>query len=76
MFKKACLIASLWVISSASLALAQTQNGKLALLIPQLFGPEGLIVDTTTPPQQQHRAHFLNAFQSEFTQFKPPWPIN
>lgn len=69
MLKKACLIASLCVISSASLALGQTQSGKLALLIPQLFGPEGLIVDTTTPPQQQHRAHFLNAFQSEFTQF-------
>jgi hypothetical protein len=69
MLKKACLIASLWVISSASLAHAQTQGGKLALLIPQLFGSEGLIVDTTTPAQQQHRAHFLNAFQSEFTQF-------
>jgi hypothetical protein len=67
MLKKVCLIASLCVTSSASLALAQ--NGKLALLIPNLFGPEGLIVDTTTPPQQQHRAHFLNAFQSEFTQF-------
>lgn len=69
MLKKACLISYLCVISSASLALGQTQSGKLALLVPQLFGPEGLIVDTTTPAQQQHRAHFLNAFQSEFTQF-------
>jgi len=69
MLKKVCLIASLCVTLSGSMALGQSQNGKLALLIPQLFGPEGLIVDTTTPPQQQHRAHFLNAFQSEFTQF-------
>ena len=69
MLKKVFVIASLWSLCSVSSALGQSQNGKLALLIPQLFGPEGLIVDTTTPPQQQHRAHFFNAFQSEFTQF-------
>ncbi|MCI0422115.1 MAG: DUF3187 family protein [Acidobacteria bacterium] len=69
MLKKTYLIASLCVVWNASLSLAQNQSGKLALLIPQLFGPEGLIVDTTTNPQQRHRAHFLNAFQSEFTQF-------
>jgi hypothetical protein len=69
MLKKACLIASLCVISSASLALAQTQSSKVALVIPQLFGPNGLIVETTTPPAFNHQAHFLNAFQSEFTQF-------
>lgn len=69
MLRKVCLIASLCVILSDSLLLAQTQSGKLALVIPHLFGPEGLIVDTTTNPLQRHRAHFLNAFQSEFTQF-------
>jgi hypothetical protein len=68
MLRKASLIASLCVISSVSLTLAQTQSNKVALVIPQLFGPNGLIVDTTLS-QFGHQGHFLNAFQSEFTQF-------
>jgi hypothetical protein len=69
MLKKTLVITFLWAIGNVNSALSQTQSSRLALVIPQLFGPEGLIVDTTTPPQQQHRAHFLNTFQSEFTQF-------
>jgi hypothetical protein len=46
-------------------------SGKLALLIPTLFGPDGLRVDSEArlPDGSTHSAHFNSAFQSEFTQF-------
>ena len=48
--------------------MAQTSSEKLALLIPHLFGPNGLFVDTNFK-QFNHNAHFINSFESEFTQF-------
>jgi len=55
---------------SGSVVSAQ-DSGKLALLIPELFGPEGLKVDSTAllPDGSSHSAHFNSAFQAEFTQF-------
>jgi len=46
-------------------------DDKLAFLIPHLFGPTGLVVDSeaTLPNGQTHSAHFNSAFQAEFTQF-------
>ena len=46
-------------------------SGKLALLIPGLFGPGGLRVDSQArlPDGSTHSAHFNSAFQAEFTQF-------
>lgn len=46
-------------------------NPKLGQLIPLLYGPEGLIVDSmaTLPDGSTHSAHFNSSFQEEFTQF-------
>ena len=46
-------------------------NPKLGMLIPTIYGPEGLIVDSLAvlPDGSTHAAHFNSAFQSEFGQF-------
>jgi len=46
-------------------------DDKLALLIPGVFGPSGLFVDSEArlPSGDTHSAHFNSAFQSEFHQF-------
>jgi hypothetical protein len=52
--------------------LAAAQGGpKLGLLIPSLYGPNGLIVDSLAklPDGSDHSAHFNASFQSEFGQF-------
>jgi hypothetical protein len=47
------------------------QSTKLALLIPELYGPKGLTVDSevTLVDGSTHAGHFNSAFQSQFTQF-------
>jgi hypothetical protein len=44
---------------------------KLSTIFTQLYGDEGLIVDSLAvlPTGQTHSAHFNSAFQAEFTQF-------
>jgi hypothetical protein len=44
---------------------------KLGMLIPSVYGDEGLIVDSLAvlPDGSTHAAHFNSAFQSEFSQF-------
>lgn len=44
---------------------------KLAHIIPDLFGENGLVVgsEAPLPNGQTHSAHFNNAFQSQFSQF-------
>jgi hypothetical protein len=46
-------------------------NPKLGMLIPNIYGPDGLIVDSLAvlPSGDTHAAHFNSAFQSEFGQF-------
>ena len=58
-------------IAVASPATVQAQDGKLAFLIPNLYGPSGLIVNSEAllPDGSTHSAHFNSAFQAEFTQF-------
>jgi hypothetical protein len=65
----AILLAALTALASP--AAVGAQDGKLALLIPNLYGPRGLIVDSEArlPDGSTHSAHFNSAFQAEFTQF-------
>jgi len=69
MRRLAILLAAL--IAAASPATVRAQDGKLALLIPNLYGPSGLIVNSEAllPDGSTHSAHFNSAFQAEFTQF-------
>lgn len=59
------------VLVLAASVTAQAQSRKLAHLIPTLYGPSGLFVESEAllPSGQTHSAHFNSAFQSEFTQF-------
>jgi hypothetical protein len=70
MLRKAAVLAvALWMAGGQA-AWAQG-SGKLALLIPNLYGPGGLIVDSQAvlPDGSTHSGHFNSAFQTEFTQF-------
>ena len=51
--------------------LARAQSPGLALLVPRLYGPHGLTVDSEAllPDGSSHSAHFNSAFQARFTQF-------
>jgi hypothetical protein len=55
----------------ASPVTARAQSPKLAFIIPDLYGPRGLIVNSEAllPDGSTHSAHFNSAFQAEFTQF-------
>jgi hypothetical protein len=55
----------------AAPAAAQTEPAKLALLFRDIYGPNGLIVNSEAvlPDGSTHSAHFNSAFQSNFTQF-------
>ncbi len=52
-------------------AAAQTRTTTLATVFRNLFGPNGLTVnsDSVLPDGSTHSAHFNGAFQSNFTQF-------
>jgi len=69
MQRSALLLAALAALASP--ATARAQNQKLAFLIPDLYGPSGLIVNSEAllPDGSTHSAHFNSAFQAEFTQF-------
>ena len=69
MRRLAILLAAL--IALASAATVGAQDAKLAFLIPDLYGPSGLIVNSEAllPDGSTHSAHFNSAFQAEFTQF-------
>ncbi|MFI5183478.1 MAG: hypothetical protein ACHQNV_03700, partial [Vicinamibacteria bacterium] len=68
------LVTGFLVVAGASgVAHAQgvTEPTPLALLIPNLFGPKGLVVDSKAvlPDGSTHSGHFNSAFQAQFTQF-------
>ncbi len=69
MLKRLMLVLAGWAVA-APLAFAQGGQ-KLAFLIPRLYGPQGLFVDSAAPlpSGETHSAHFNSAFQAEFTQF-------
>ncbi len=62
---------SLLVLVAASPAAAQNHPPTLSLVFQDLFGPNGLIVNSEAvlPDGSTHSAHFNGAFQSNFTQF-------
>ena len=59
------------VAALCSPALGSAQSTKLGLLIPSIYGPNGLKVDSDAllPDGSTHSAHFNASFQSEFGQF-------
>lgn len=69
MRRSAILLAAL--VALASPGIVGAQDTKLAFLIPNLYGPSGLIVNSEAllPDGSTHSAHFNSAFQAEFTQF-------
>jgi hypothetical protein len=70
MSRKVALYSLLLALTGSTGAFAQGKE-KLALLIPNLFGPSGLVVNSQArlPDGSTHSAHFNSAFQAEFTQF-------
>jgi hypothetical protein len=68
MKKRVAIVAAVTVLTSSAPARGQE---KLAFLIPNLYGPSGLFVDSQAPLPGggTHSAHFNSAFQAEFTQF-------
>jgi hypothetical protein len=63
-----------WMVIGVSLmapVVSAQDSSKLSLLIPTLYGPTGLHVDSKAllPDGSTHSAHFNSAFQAEFTQF-------
>lgn len=52
-------------------AASRAQSTKLAHLLPTLYGPQGLFVDSAAPlpDGSTHSAHFNNAFHERFSQF-------
>jgi hypothetical protein len=70
MLRKSVTLAVGLALSASAFVSAQ-DSGKLALLIPTLYGPNGLKVDSLAklPDGSDHSAHFNSAFQAEFTQF-------
>lgn len=62
------LAAALGLLAPAA---SRAQSEKLAHLLPTIYGPQGLFVDSAAPlpDGSTHSAHFNNAFHSSFTQF-------
>ena len=67
MSKRVVLLAASCVLAAA----AARSDDQLAFLIPNLYGPQGLKVESKAllPSGETHSAHFNSAFQAEFTQF-------
>jgi hypothetical protein len=68
------MLLAAWLLVSLAAAPAAAQNddvAKLALLFRDIYGPNGLIVNSEAvlPDGSTHSAHFNSAFQSNFTQF-------
>jgi hypothetical protein len=68
MVRKTLLVLGLWTVG---VSCGWAQSTKLALLLPNLYGPNGLTVDSEAklPDGSTHSGHFNSAFQAEFTQF-------
>jgi len=69
--RRGFLLAVLGLVLLVSTTAPAQAEDKLAFLVPNLYGPNGLIVDSEAPLPGggTHSAHFNSAFQSEFTQF-------
>ncbi|HOC18989.1 MAG TPA: hypothetical protein PKK95_12005 [Vicinamibacterales bacterium] len=65
------LIAIALLVSLAAPAAGQSRTDQLALLFQEVFGPNGLVVNSESvlPDGSTHSAHFNSGFQSNFSQF-------
>jgi hypothetical protein len=65
------LVVILLTAMSTTPAFAQARPARLASVFADLFGPNGLVVNSESvlPDGSTHSAHFNSAFQSNFTQF-------
>ena len=63
-----CVLLALGISASAE---AQQRAPTLSQIFQDLFGPNGLVVDSEAvlPDGSTHSGHFNSAFQSNFTQF-------
>ena len=70
MLKKVVVLSGVLALVGPVGAHAQSNGGKLAFLIPNLYGPSGLTVDSQSvlPSGETHSAHYNSAFQTSFTQ--------
>jgi hypothetical protein len=70
MLRRAAIVLVLMAMS-VSPAAAQSRATTLSSVFRNLFGPNGLVVNSTAvlPDGSTHSAHFNSAFQSNFTQF-------
>ena len=71
MCKKSLLVAvAVWLILLGCKTASAQSKTDLSLLIPNLYGPHGLIVNSeaTLPNGQTHSAHFNSSFESDFSQ--------
>jgi hypothetical protein len=64
-------ILTAWFVGIAATSGAQARPTSLAHVFRDLFGPNGLVVNSEAvlPDGSTHSAHFNGAFQSNFTQF-------
>lgn len=69
MFRRVVLVLLVCILSSPTISRAQ--GTKLGLIIANLFGEDGLFVESQAPLPGggTHSAHFNSSFQSDFTQF-------
>ena len=69
MFRRVVLVLFVCILSSPTIS--QAQGTKLGLIIANLFGTDGLFVESEAPLPGggTHSAHFNSSFQSNFTQF-------
>jgi hypothetical protein len=69
--RKKAVLSAVWLILLGYKTASAQSNGNLSLLIPNLYGPKGLIVNSeaTLPNGQTHSAHFNSSFESDFSQF-------
>lgn len=59
-----CFVSPSWAQTTQVVSVPQVNPSKLAFLIPNLYGPEGLIL-----PNPNHKAHFESDFQANFGPF-------
>jgi hypothetical protein len=65
-------LALLCLLLNVSIGVAQTNQDKLGLIFKNIYGPNGLLVESEAvlnPGDKEHFPHFNNAFQTSFSAF-------
>jgi len=72
MRNRVSVLTLLCFLLSVDVGLAQTDQNKLGLIFKNIYGPNGLLVDSEAvlaPGDREHFPHFNNAFQTSFSAF-------